>query len=63
MCPKCHIKFNHRTPIRVKKRWWIFKWEQRFCWNCGIRLILTTGPTSMGFSYWLIPLFAIKRKQ
>lgn len=63
MCPKCHIRFGHRKPICIKKQWLIFKWEQYFCWNCGIRLILTTGPTNLGHAYWQIPLFVIKRKQ
>ncbi len=63
MCPKCHVNFYCCTPICVHKQWWIFKWDQYFCWNCEVRLVLTTGPTSMGFAFWQVPIFAIKRKR
>lgn len=62
-CPKCCVDLCTLAPVCVKKQWWIFKWDQHFCQKCEVRLVLRTGPTTMGFADWCIPLFAIKRKR
>lgn len=61
ICPKCLVDFRHNSPRRIKKKWLIINWEQRFCRNCGIRLVLMTSPSSLGFAFWRVPLFVIKR--
>ena len=61
MCPRFHVNFYRRHTIKLQKQLLIFKWEQNFCWNCGIRLVLKSGLVDFGDSYWKIPVFVIKR--
>jgi hypothetical protein len=61
-CPKCNADFRGQKPICIRKKWWLFRWNQHFCWYCGDRIVLTVGITSLGMADWDTPWFAIKRK-
>ena len=62
MCSKCEINFSRRKPIEKYRQWWIFKWKQYFCWNCGTQLIYTTGSTTLGVAYWRLNMLAFLYK-